>query len=262
MTTPPTLKLQIEPDLEELTRVNEAIACFLQEVGLPAQLRQVLELCSEEWLVNVISYGIPEESSGPIGYELAYVPDQIVLTITHKGVEFDPLEHVPEPVPLDSEDRMPGGLGIPLIQSLMDDVVYSRPEGINCLRMAKNTKEYPIIMDDNLFQLTVTVEPPVTILSLKGRLDVLTSKELREKLMAAIETDQPRIVLDLGGLEYVSSAGLRVLLEARKSMKQKNGSLVLAAVQPFTRTVLVSTGFDTLFTIYATAEEAGAALRG
>lgn len=137
----PLLRMQIEPDLAELARVNEAIGQFLAEAGLPPGLQAVLELCSEEWLVNVISYGIPETTGGPIGYELACAGDSVVLTITHKGVEFDPLEHVPDDVPLDSEDRLPGGLGIPLIQSLMDDVVYSRPEGINCLRMAKRTKE-------------------------------------------------------------------------------------------------------------------------
>lgn len=115
--------------------------------------------------------------------------------------------------------------------------------------------------EDNLFQLTVTHQPPVTTVSLKGRLDVLTSKELREKIMAEIDAGQARIVLDLGGLEYVSSAGLRVLLEARKSLKAKEGKLVLAAVQPFTRTVLASTGFDTLFALYETAPEAEQALK-
>lgn len=138
--TPP-LRLQIEPDLAELGRVNEAIESFLAAAGLPAELQQVLELCSEEWLVNVISYGIPEECGGPIGYELACDGTRVVLTIIHRGVAFDPLEHRPDEVPLDSEEREPGGLGIPLIQSLMDDVTYSRPDGANCLRMAKKLKE-------------------------------------------------------------------------------------------------------------------------
>lgn len=117
-------------------------------------------------------------------------------------------------------------------------------------------------MEDNLFQLTIRRDGAAAVFSLAGRLDVLTSKELREKLMAEIEAGNAKVILDLAGLEYVSSAGLRVLLEARKVLRLKGGTMVLAAVQPFTRTVLTSTGFDTLFTLYGTVEEAQAALTG
>jgi anti-sigma regulatory factor (Ser/Thr protein kinase) len=131
------LSLKLEPELGELARVNSAIADFVKASGLPDGLRQLLELCSEEWLVNVISYGIPEKSAELISFDLDCDGSRVALVIAHRGVEFDPLAHKASDIPMDSEERALGGLGIPLIQSLMDQVVYTKPDGRNCLRMIK-----------------------------------------------------------------------------------------------------------------------------
>jgi anti-anti-sigma factor len=102
--------------------------------------------------------------------------------------------------------------------------------------------------------LKVNVEKrlPAAIIKLEGRLDVLTSKDLRDALVAEIEGGVDHLVLDFGRLDYVSSAGLRVLIEARKLLKPRKGTVSLAGVQPFIKTILTSTGFDTLFPIHET----------
>jgi anti-sigma B factor antagonist len=86
--------------------------------------------------------------------------------------------------------------------------------------------------------------------SLSGRLDSVTSAThetaLREVLLGASQLE-----VDLAGLEYISSAGLRVLLMAAKSLKAKGGTVALLAPKPAVLEVLQLSGFDKLFTIQA-----------
>lgn len=82
----------------------------------------------------------------------------------------------------------------------------------------------------------------------KGRLDTTTSPKLEELLKQEIDgvTD---LQMDFGGLEYISSAGLRVLLYASKAMRNGNGKLVIRNVCKDIRDVFVITGFADKLTI-------------
>ena len=80
---------------------------------------------------------------------------------------------------------------------------------------------------------------------LEGRLDTLTAPELEEDMQESLEgvTD---LVVDLEALEYVSSAGLRVLLRLMKQMKQQ---MVIRNVSELVNEVFEVTGFSDIFTI-------------
>ncbi len=82
---------------------------------------------------------------------------------------------------------------------------------------------------------------------LTGRLDTLTSPQLEEALKEVPE-DTNELVLDLKELEYVSSAGLRVFLNAQKSMAEK-GTMILKNVNEEIMEVLEMTGFTQILTI-------------
>lgn len=79
-------------------------------------------------------------------------------------------------------------------------------------------------------------------LALTGRLDTVTAPEL-EKAVAELLPQADSLVLDMGGLEYVSSAGLRVILKAYKALNGKGG-LKLTGVQEAVREVFDITGFS------------------
>jgi anti-sigma B factor antagonist len=99
----------------------------------------------------------------------------------------------------------------------------------------------------------------VPILSVFGRIDAATYKDLESILSGLIDQNKSEIVLDLEGVTYISSVGLRVLLAAQKKVRPKNGSVRLVSLQPFVREVFEMTGFNRLFTIYPNQSEA---LRG
>lgn len=84
-------------------------------------------------------------------------------------------------------------------------------------------------------------------LSLEGRLDTTTAPQLEEEINNCI-TGLSSLVLDFGGLEYISSAGLRVVLAAQKEMN-KHGSMVVRNVCEDIMEVFDITGFVDILTI-------------
>ena len=84
-------------------------------------------------------------------------------------------------------------------------------------------------------------------LALTGRLDTLTSPELEEIINTELDgvTD---LTLDLAGLDYISSAGLRVLLRAQKKMAAA-GTMKLINVSPIIMEIFEITGFSEILTI-------------
>ena len=79
-------------------------------------------------------------------------------------------------------------------------------------------------------------------LVLEGRLDTLTAPEAEEVFNQMAERFE-KIVLNMAGMEYVSSAGLRTLKRLHMAMKKKNGSLVLTNVRKKVMEVFEMTGF-------------------
>ena len=84
-----------------------------------------------------------------------------------------------------------------------------------------------------------------TVVELIGRLDTTTAPAL-EKTIREDVADAKNLVLDLKGLEYVSSAGLRVLLAAQKKMPN---AMKLINVQELVMEVFEITGFSTVLVI-------------
>ncbi len=96
----------------------------------------------------------------------------------------------------------------------------------------------------------------IPIISVSGRIDATTSKDLETALNNLIEQNNNNLVIDLAGVEYISSVGLRVMLSALKKVRPKQGDVKLVSLQPFVREVFEITGFTKLFTIYPNQEEA------
>jgi len=87
-------------------------------------------------------------------------------------------------------------------------------------------------------KITATQSDPLT-LALAGRLDTHTAPELDKALDEALARNKPaRIVFDLGLLEYLSSAGVRCFIRARKAIEPAGGKVAIVNPQPAVRKVL------------------------
>jgi len=89
----------------------------------------------------------------------------------------------------------------------------------------------------------------VLVIAPVGRVDSVSSSELERHVVARLDAGERRVVIDMAGVEYISSAGLRVLLIAAKRLKPPAGSLVLCGLGPAVRTVLELAGFISLFAV-------------
>ena len=85
-------------------------------------------------------------------------------------------------------------------------------------------------------------------IEIEGRLDTTTAPQLEAELVSAFD-EAEEITLDFAKLEYVSSAGLRVLLIGQKTAKAKGASIAVSNVSEDIMEVLEMTGFDDILTI-------------
>ena len=83
-------------------------------------------------------------------------------------------------------------------------------------------------------------------ISVAGRVDTVTAPELEAELKFG---DATSVVIDLGDVPYMSSAGLRLLLTAHKTMLGKGGELQIANVQPSVKEVFDITGFSDILNL-------------
>ena len=94
----------------------------------------------------------------------------------------------------------------------------------------------------------------VLIVAPVGRVDTTTAPHLEQAVGAALDAGERRIVVDLEGVSYISSVGLRLLLVAAKRMRERQGLLVLCTLGDAVRQVLDLAGFLPLFTIEQTRD--------
>jgi len=97
------------------------------------------------------------------------------------------------------------------------------------------------------------------ILAPVGRIDHANAELLREALaphMLRCAAGQDQLVLDLSGVDYISSAGLRVLMLARKQAKVQGGTLVVAGLQPVVREIFEISRFTVVFEVFPSARDA------
>ena len=96
----------------------------------------------------------------------------------------------------------------------------------------------------------------VEIFNVKGSLDSNTSSEFETQVYAALENGQRKVILNLEEMEYISSAGIRVMLKTTKDLKRMEGNIVLCSLQDYVREVFDIAGFDGYLNIESTLEDA------
>ena len=94
--------------------------------------------------------------------------------------------------------------------------------------------------------VTKTVNDITVTLAVEGRVDTTTAPDLDKEIKAL---DEPNLILDFEKLEYISSAGLRVLLAAQKSYKARAGKMIVKNVNDDVNEVFEITGFTDILTI-------------
>ena len=111
------------------------------------------------------------------------------------------------------------------------------------------------------FAMSTQAEGSIIIVKTRGRLDSGAAKSAEEGFAAALGQGAPHLAIDMTGLDYISSAGLRVLLMVAKKVQQAGGKVALFGLVPNVREVFAVSGFDTIFAIREDRAAALAAVR-
>lgn len=97
----------------------------------------------------------------------------------------------------------------------------------------------------------------VSVLTVEGRVDSVTSPEL-DNALTKLLGENNKVVLNLQGVDYVSSAGLRAIVKAYQSAKKSGGNVHLASVSSSVEGLLLTVGMMQMFRMFPTSEEAAA----
>ena len=105
-------------------------------------------------------------------------------------------------------------------------------------------------------QISVKTTNEVKILAFEGKLDTGTSPDAQQQLTRLIEEGETKILVNLEKLDYISSAGLRVLLVVAKQLKKTDGELRICSLNEVVKEVFDISGFDMILPISTSESEA------
>ena len=105
-------------------------------------------------------------------------------------------------------------------------------------------------------EITTDHKDGISIISVSGELDAISSRDLAEVFKDELEEGYVNFVYDLKNLQYSSSAGIRIFLGSARESRQKGGDLRIGSVLPQVRKIFDLSKFDKVVKVFETSEEA------
>ncbi len=250
--------MSIGADCGEVATVNAAFGDFADAHALPTAIRRSMNVVLDELLTNTVSYGLAGREDGKVTIDVELRPDRLTVTLVDNGQPFDPFGRAAPDTTLSVQERPIGGLGIHLVRQLVDEVSYHRRGDSNVVVLAKGlagggTDGH---RGGRLMEITTRTQDDVTIVALAGNLDSVTSPEAQQALDTILAGGGRKIALDFTALDYISSAGLRVLLGAAKRLGAAGGALRTFGLNATVREVFDISGFSTILAVFPDETEA------
>lgn len=254
----PGFRLTIGVDPGEVGRASAEFAGFANAHALPAPVRRSIHVALDEFLHNTLVHGFAGRTEGQVTVEVALGADRVIITITDDGPPFDPLAAAAPDIGLSVAERQIGGLGIHLVRQMMDEVSYHRRAEQNVVVLVKFLAEGMKVdqRGENQMDVSTRTEQGVTIIAFAGNLDSNTSPAAQQTLDGILAGGGKKLIIDFSTLDYISSAGLRVLLGTAKQLQRSGGALRLFGLNETVREVFEISGFSTILTVRGSEAEA------
>jgi anti-sigma regulatory factor (Ser/Thr protein kinase) len=137
MAKPHHLTLHFANNSEEAPRIARRIESFLHDEQIDDSTINKLLLCVDELVTNIIGHAYNDKEEHAVSLECRILDDKIELELRDDGVPFDPTKQNHPDLKLSIDKRNIGGLGIHLVNTLMDKVDYRREGDYNVLIATK-----------------------------------------------------------------------------------------------------------------------------
>jgi anti-sigma B factor antagonist len=95
----------------------------------------------------------------------------------------------------------------------------------------------------------------ITVVDLEGRLDTNTAEDTEKSLTAIVEGGASKLLLNFDKLDFVSSAGLRIVLATAKKLKATGGQLQLCNLNEIVQEIFDISGFSTLLSVHKNIDD-------
>ena len=217
--------------------------------SIDQRLHPTVDLALEELFTNVVKYAT--ETRSRVRIDIGKVPNGVEVTLTDHDVDFfDVTRTADVDINAPLEERTPGGLGLHLIKKMVEFFEYqyreeSRTSRITFRCTAPERRRKP--RDKNMLAIEQGANGHVLV---AGRFDAAQCPAAQ----AFLDKLNGPVTLDCSRLEYISSAGLGVLLKTQKRLMAASGGLKLAGVSRHLRDIFQYSGFDQIFEIEAAAD--------
>ena len=236
----------------DLNRFIDDFSLVLKNQNLSSDNINHLCLILDEIITNIMTYGFNDNKPHHIHIEANLGSGTIETIIKDDGIPFDPTKQTKPDVSLPLEDRPIGGLGLYLVKSFVDSIDYQYENGHNVLSLVKKLRA----AKDKTMEITTIIKDMIAILKPQGRIDSVTANEFDTKITELLDKGQIKVIIDFSHTDFISSAGLRILLLKAKLAKSLKGKIVLSNMSESIAEVFEVSGFSTLFTIYKTVDAA------
>ena len=137
------LELSLVNDLREIGAAAEKVDAFCEAQGIAAPVAYAVNLSIDEILTNTISYGYDDDAEHRIDLTFRVDGESLVVTIVDDGRPFDSSTEREPDFDATIEERALGGLGLFLVQQIMDEMIYERRDDRNVITLRKSTVGEP-----------------------------------------------------------------------------------------------------------------------
>jgi phosphoserine phosphatase len=254
-----------ERSFDALDDMLTLVRHHLVERGLGEGDCYAVSVAVEELFTNMVKYN--PDGTGPIGLQIECTDAELTCRLSDPDSEpFDVTQLPDADVELPVEQRVPGGLGIHLVRRLVDSIDYDYSGRRSRLTFRKTLAASPPRAaasgheeqqltgqspakagESTMFAIGYGVDGTIAF---SGRLDAAQCAKAQEFIDAA----DPTRAFDFAGLEYISSAGLGVLLKTHKRLLASGGRLRLVNVNRHIYDIFRFSGFDQVFDVQRVAD--------
>ena len=204
----------------------------------------------EELVSNYFKYSISENTPTEIKAEIIFEEPEMRIKLEYESIEFDPFSYVYPEAEIDIEGASVGGHGIHMVKKIANSYWYERKDKKNILYIHK------IIYPETDMNIVVQEQPKVTVISLEGRLDILSGESLQKTFDELIDEKKlVNLIIDCEKLSFISSAGLRLFMIVLKKLNKINGRLAFCSFNLNNRKIFDITGYDKFFCIFDNLDE-------
>ena len=129
-------EITIDNEVSEIAKAVEFVATRTEDLPFSMKIKNQLEVAVDEIMSNIVYYAYGKEK-GRASLRIDRDDQGILITVTDRGIPYNPLEKEDPDVTLSAEERGIGGYGIFIVKKVMDELKYEYADGKNILRMRK-----------------------------------------------------------------------------------------------------------------------------